>query len=340
MEQGRLARARRAPERDRLVLEQRHVHTVERDDLGFARPVDDGELVTRGNHGERRTGSPPSASASHASGARPSTKVDDPVGRFRDATGVGHVTTVAPFSSRSCAQRVEHDRARSGVELPVGSSASTSGASRAAAAAIATRCCSPPERTDGRCARAGEAEAWRAPRPLAGSASSSRASFSETTTFSRAVRSPHRLPLWRTSGDRASPGRRRAPAPSYGRAVGRRLALLPRTRRRAPPQGAGTCSSPSPSGPRTATNSPRSTRRSRPRSATVSTGAGVVELEDVDATRARASRSRLAARLGLAVEARSTPPEALDHQPVRVDVVDALRRAEVDDGAACLRPGT
>src|SRR5437868_9831394 len=28
------------------------------------------------------------------------------------------------------------------------------------------------------------------------------------------------------------------------------------------------------------------------------------------------------------------PPEALDHQPVGIDVVDALRRAEIDDGAA------
>ena len=137
--------------------------------------------------------------------------------------------------------------------------------------------------------------------------------------------------------DRGRPVERRAPLVECAERPAERAHLPRGRRRRAPPRGAGTCSSRarrSEDGDELAALDPKVEAAKRDRL----DRAGAVELEDVDALqggpldlggwpRARGRGS-------------SAPPEALDHQPVRVDVVDALRRAEVDDRSACPSPGT
>ena len=174
-------------------------------------------------------------------------------------------------SSRSRRSASSTMRSLRSSSSAVGSSASKSGASRAAAAAIATRCCSPPERLPARCDA-------REPRPNATSArcdsSATRslpASRSESATFSEADSPDRRLSRWKTSA--TSRARYAASSRSSSRPSER-----PSTRT-SPADGssspAARCSIvvfPHPEGPSTATKPPGSTRRSSPRRATVSTG--------------------------------------------------------------------
>ena len=87
-------------------------------------------------------------------------------------------------------------------------------------------------------------------------------------------------------------------------------------------------------GPRTATSSPRldpqveAAQRHRLGRARAEDLEDVVELE-------RAAGDLVPALARARGRGSLPPPEALDHQPVGVDVVDALRRAEIDDRAAC-----
>ena len=85
--------------------------------------------------------------------------------------------------------------------LPVGSSASSTRGSLTSARAIATRCCWPPDSSDGRCRS-------RSPRPTADSASSARSrrsaarnpsGTSATSTFSAALSVGIRLKVWKTN---------------------------------------------------------------------------------------------------------------------------------------------
>src|SRR5438874_1167548 len=180
-------------------------------------------------------------------------------------------TTVLPNSARKRASASSTIRSFRSSSSAVGSSASTSGASRAAAAAIASRCCSPPDRAPARVRSRRRRSNASSARSTGTSTRLRPASRRASATFSRADIPDHRLPLWNTidasrarkaansfSSSPASerPNTRTSPADGWSSAAARWSIVL----------------FPEPDGPKTATNSRGSTRSSRPRSATVSTG--------------------------------------------------------------------
>ena len=275
---------------------------------------------------------PPVAHLDHPIGARPRPA---PSGSRPRPCCRGRLRSSASASSTICSLCASSS--------PVGSSASTSGARRANAAAIATRCCSPPDSAPARCARAGR-EPERGQRA---SAARSRDSVLPGQAQRRGRRSP--APRARARGCRSgtrsrppAPGRRPArPRPggcselltdahlARGRLVERagereHRALAAARRPEHRHQLAGLDPQ---------LEAPQRDGLDRPRAE---------DLEHVVASAAPAS-SAPRRSLGLAPEAasargvwpggrrrRSPPPEAPDHHPVRVDVVDARGRAEID----------
>ena len=129
--------------------------------------------------------------------------LDHPVGRRATRARVGHDDDGAP---ERVAQLAAARRARScslaASSSPVGSSASTSGASRADAAAIATRCCSPPDSAPARWSPRDRARMPRAHHlpPEAGSRCPGEPQ-AESIRSRAPLSAGHRLSLWKHERD-------------------------------------------------------------------------------------------------------------------------------------------
>ena len=142
--------------------------------------------------------------------------------------------------------------------FPVGSSASRSAGRCASARASATRCCSPPDNSDGRCSP-------RCARPTAARHSSTRfagsaspRSRSGSATFSRAVSPGSRLKNWKTTPIRS----RRSVVHSVSvnpRVERPSMRMSPSVGRSSPPIRLSSVLLPLPLGPMTARNSPLAT---------------------------------------------------------------------------------
>ena len=113
------------------------------------------------------------------------------------------ITTVWPKSSTAWRSRPSTSSEDLESRLPVGSSANTTAGRWISARATATRCCWPPDSSDGRCVR-------RSPRPTAAISVSCHslsglrpASVSGRTMFSSAVSTGTRLKAWKTKPRRS-----------------------------------------------------------------------------------------------------------------------------------------
>ncbi|ABC80855.1 protein of unknown function DUF1602 [Anaeromyxobacter dehalogenans 2CP-C] len=176
-------------------------------------------------------------------------------------------TAVIPIRTFRSASKAWIPSAVCGSRLPVGSSASSSFGWRHSARARATRCCSPPDSSPGRCS-------IRSPRPTVSSISAARRRASARATrrmsagimaFSSAVNSGSRWWLWNTNPmvwfrNAARPS---SPRPNTSSPSNR---TRPREGTSSAPSRCRNVLLPAPDGPVSATSSPAAISRSMPRS--------------------------------------------------------------------------
>ena len=124
-----------------------------------------------------------------------------PIRCARRATELSWVTRtrVSPASRQSFSSRPMISSRVPSSRLPVGSSASSTLGSLTSARAMATRCCCPPDSSDGRCrcrsSRPTLASAWLA--LFVRSAPCTPSGTRATSTFSRALSVGIRLKVWK-----------------------------------------------------------------------------------------------------------------------------------------------
>jgi hypothetical protein len=171
-------------------------------------------------------------------------------------------TSVSPRSRHSFASRSMISSLVSSSRLPVGSSASTTRGSLTRARAIATRCCWPPDSSDGR---------WRdrSASPTLSSAAAARrrrsadpmrSGTSAASTFSAADSVGTRLNVWKTNPMARARSRVSSASPIRPRSRPSSLSC-PEVGRSRPPSRFSSVDLPCPVRPRMATHSPSATVR-------------------------------------------------------------------------------